>query len=794
MDPRNPAAAALRAKRRTAAGTITINKAAADHQLTADQLIFESFDLHRREYATGPDRPELLLSTVAELEAYRGSKRKEFELLIRRDTSVLANWSRYAGWEILQGDVRRVRSVFERAAQFHSASPSLWCQYCDFECGIGAVNHARNVMVRAVATLPAEESVWLRFLALELTIRNLSACRTLFREWLRHRPPFHVLRLFVHFECDHGDAESIRDALKALLETHPGEFASWSLFAAVEHDILGCPDQAEAAFRTALTVLPRANGLQMIAICDVHTALARILHHQPAAGRDDAAAAELALASEALSIAASMSTSTPDVTSMVESRTSLVLAMKDDLTRTESSFDHFLRDMYDRRRRAHQQALDLNPGLIDTWVALLQLEQERRASPQKVAVVYEAACFSWSPASGTHPSWEALTRLWISYALHLIQTNTKSGQTDDNGDDDGLVGLPAAIDVLNRAIDTILELQVTAKTAFTVFIQLAELEIRAGSSHRYRDAMDRGIAYLMEQSKMAAAANKSNPTPAVLATPEASSASAYEGLRRLFRRYIDLEKAFLEAGLLATEFPDRQDPADAVRSIFFRMLAPDCPLSTDGNAWIEFMDFEASMWHSDGGDQQRRVEDRIEAVFQEAIARRDASSVVRNRDALWVRRIAIFLRARDPSGARKLFDSLLTDALEGAIRDASAAAIGSSGEGTDGAQAMAPPPVAVSCDRLLDVLHLYAQFEVQHGGLEDPVAAARKVYRVSADALRRRFSREAAKPVVLAWREFEAVHGDASSLRDVEGLLDAPAKQRRRLFDMAAQRGGKSTL
>ena len=107
------------------------NKAPADRQITAEQILREAKEIQLEDEFRAP---KTILSDPDELAEYRLAKRKTFEDLIRRVGRFNGGiWLKYAAWEEAQKDFRRARSVWERALQVDYRNVSLWLKYAEME-------------------------------------------------------------------------------------------------------------------------------------------------------------------------------------------------------------------------------------------------------------------------------------------------------------------------------------------------------------------------------------------------------------------------------------------------------------------------------------------------------------------------------------------------------------------------------------------------------------------------------------------------------------------------------------
>lgn len=157
------------------------NKTPAPIQLTAEQILREARE--REEAEIRP--PKQKITDYAELGEYCLRKRKQFEDLVRRVRSDLKVWIKYAQWEESQKDLRRARSVWERALEVDYRNHSVWLKYAEFEMKNECVNSARNVWDRAVALLPRVDQLWIKYIHM---LGNVAGARQIFERWMRWMP------------------------------------------------------------------------------------------------------------------------------------------------------------------------------------------------------------------------------------------------------------------------------------------------------------------------------------------------------------------------------------------------------------------------------------------------------------------------------------------------------------------------------------------------------------------------------------------------------------------------------
>src|SRR6218665_2409491 len=128
-----------------AAKTKVKNKAPAEIQITAEQLLREAKE---RELEIVAPPPKQKISDPDELADYQLRKRKAFEDNIRKNRLALSNWVKYARFEETQNEIHRARSVFERALDVDPRNVRVWLKYSQMEMRNRQINHARNILDR----------------------------------------------------------------------------------------------------------------------------------------------------------------------------------------------------------------------------------------------------------------------------------------------------------------------------------------------------------------------------------------------------------------------------------------------------------------------------------------------------------------------------------------------------------------------------------------------------------------------------------------------------------------------
>ncbi|KAG8348711.1 hypothetical protein ERJ75_000032600 [Trypanosoma vivax] len=252
-----PAAAALRRR------SVFRDARASATQLTAAQLLADAEEMQR---SAGPSNSSttVVINSPEELALYRQRTRAELEERVKRGYTFLGNWVKYARWEAQQKDSERMRSVLERAVEFHGTNPVLWRDYAELEAEYGFVNHARSVWDRGVTALPSATDLWLKYLVFEQAAGHDNRVRDLFNRWLSGpAPPKCAWELFAFFEAQQRRVDACRDVLRRYVEAH-GTVECWLFYGSTELNVLKSADRAAMVYAAAMESLPEdyTNGVK----------------------------------------------------------------------------------------------------------------------------------------------------------------------------------------------------------------------------------------------------------------------------------------------------------------------------------------------------------------------------------------------------------------------------------------------------------------------------------------------------------------------------------------------------
>uniref|UniRef100_A0AAX7T2W0 Crooked neck-like protein 1 n=1 Tax=Astatotilapia calliptera TaxID=8154 RepID=A0AAX7T2W0_ASTCA len=192
-------------------GTVVKNKAPAEVQITAEQLLREAKE---RELELLPPPPKQKITDQEELNDYKLRKRKSFEDNIRKNRTVISNWIKYAQWEESLKEIQRARSIYERALDVDHRNVTLWLKYAEIEMKSRQVNHARNIWDRAITILPRVNQFWYKYTYMEEMLGNIAGCRQVFERWMEWEPEEQAWHSYINFELRYKEVEKVKNWIK----------------------------------------------------------------------------------------------------------------------------------------------------------------------------------------------------------------------------------------------------------------------------------------------------------------------------------------------------------------------------------------------------------------------------------------------------------------------------------------------------------------------------------------------------------------------------------------------------
>lgn len=192
------------------------DKRAANIQITAEQLINEALEIEEPE-----KKVNYHLIDEEELKEYRINTRKEYEDKIRKRRYMTSTYIKYALWEIKQKDLRRARSIFERALNVDYTQRNVWLKYIEVELMHKNINSARNLFERVVLLLPLENIFWKKYAYLEEILNKFVNARIIYERWIQWKIDETAFLCYIKFEERCKEIDKCREIFEKLIVQFP---------------------------------------------------------------------------------------------------------------------------------------------------------------------------------------------------------------------------------------------------------------------------------------------------------------------------------------------------------------------------------------------------------------------------------------------------------------------------------------------------------------------------------------------------------------------------------------------
>lgn len=183
------------------------------------------------------------IQDLEELHSHQLARRRDYEHLLRRNRLNYAQWMRYARWEAEHNhDLRRFRSIMERALEVNSQHVPFWVRYVELELMFKNVNHARNILERAISVLPKVDKFWFLYVQTEEALGRPDSVRHIFERWLKWKPGREAWVSYIGFEKRAGGsvAELYERAVKEFNDANVWlEWATFEMFKSKPERIRG---------------------------------------------------------------------------------------------------------------------------------------------------------------------------------------------------------------------------------------------------------------------------------------------------------------------------------------------------------------------------------------------------------------------------------------------------------------------------------------------------------------------------------------------------------------------------
>lgn len=370
------------------------NRAPAQIQVTAEQLVLEAKDRGLEEFKPGAKQ---FIKDDDELLAYQKDKRADFESQINRHRERSHIWCRYALWEAELKEFDRARSIFERALQFNYKDESVWMKYGEMEMKAKFVNHARNVWDRAVTLLPRVDQFWYKYTYMEELIGAVDATRAVFERWMQWEPEDDAWSAFVKFEMRQGQINLARGVMERYVFCHSSaraylKYARWE---EKQNDI----GRVRAVFETAVEVLP-----PMIALPSVYLSFAAFEERCHESERARVILNVAAVESEKAGL---------DSEVIISLRTEAA-----SFERRHGSAHGAESAALEQRRKHYEARLLTHSTEYDTWLDLARLEESSgEGAAERLREVYGRAVQHIPPIEEKQ-YWRRYVYLWIFWAIY----------------------------------------------------------------------------------------------------------------------------------------------------------------------------------------------------------------------------------------------------------------------------------------------------------------------------------------------------------------------------------------
>eukprot|EP01087_Luapelamoeba_hula_P016343 TRINITY_DN5020_c0_g1_i1.p1 TRINITY_DN5020_c0_g1~~TRINITY_DN5020_c0_g1_i1.p1 ORF type:complete len:672 (-),score=128.42 TRINITY_DN5020_c0_g1_i1:24-2039(-) len=194
-----------------------------------------------------------------------GKRRFQYEEELKSDGRNYDVWFDYARLEEANGDVERVREVYERAVANVPPAPEkrfwrryiyLWINYALYE-ELEAKDFARTrqVYLEALRVIPHEHfsfaKLWVLFAQFELRQGDLDAARLVLGNGMGRSRKERVFVEYIQLELQLGNVDRCRTLYQKYLEAYPASCKAWTRFAELER-FLNEIDRARGIFELAI--------------------------------------------------------------------------------------------------------------------------------------------------------------------------------------------------------------------------------------------------------------------------------------------------------------------------------------------------------------------------------------------------------------------------------------------------------------------------------------------------------------------------------------------------------------
>ncbi|WMV20612.1 hypothetical protein MTR67_013997 [Solanum verrucosum] len=366
------------------------NKTPAPIQITSEQILREARE--RQEAEIRP--PNQKITDQTQVADYRLRKRKEFESLISRVGWNKSVWVKYAEWEESQNDLKRARSIWERALVVDALNRdhTIWLKYAHMEMKNKFVDHARNLWDRAVIRLPRVDQLWYKYIHMEEMLGNVAGARGIFERWMGWMPDQQGWLSYIKFELRYNEIERAREIFERLVQCHPKVIA-WIRFAKFEMKN-GEIGRARSCYERAVDKLADDDE-------EAEQLFVAFAEFEDKCRETDRARCIYKFALDHIPKGRA-----------AEDLYSKFVAFEKQYGDREGIEDTIV----GKERFQYEDQVKMNPRNYDTWFDYIRLE-ESVGNKERIREVYERAIANVPPAEEKR-YWQRYIYLWINYALY----------------------------------------------------------------------------------------------------------------------------------------------------------------------------------------------------------------------------------------------------------------------------------------------------------------------------------------------------------------------------------------
>eukprot|EP01111_Echinosteliopsis_oligospora_P009984 TRINITY_DN3023_c0_g1_i2.p1 TRINITY_DN3023_c0_g1~~TRINITY_DN3023_c0_g1_i2.p1 ORF type:complete len:681 (-),score=170.49 TRINITY_DN3023_c0_g1_i2:88-2130(-) len=193
-------------------------------------------------------------------------KRFQYEEQIKQNPRNYDVWFDYARLEEADGDIEKVREVYERAIA--NVPPGnekrlwrrylyLWINYALYEeLETKDIDKAREVYKECVKLVPHKifsfSKLWILYCNFEIRQKQLQSARLIYGNAIGLAPKDKIFNGYIQLETQLGNFDRCRKLYEKYLEWSPANCNAWSKFAQLENE-LGETERCRAIFEMAIT-------------------------------------------------------------------------------------------------------------------------------------------------------------------------------------------------------------------------------------------------------------------------------------------------------------------------------------------------------------------------------------------------------------------------------------------------------------------------------------------------------------------------------------------------------------